>query len=168
MATILTKSTVYIGKNLFGIAKSCTCPDVETKDVELQNAIGSYNVPVAVNALTANIVLTGFDKDVFSKIANPFGELNMTVYGSLDTYSNETLSSSEQAKLVLRGSSRKFGLLGELTQQENLEQSLDFNISAAKFYINNVEKYHIDIPNLIWKVGGVDLLTTLKRNLALN
>lgn len=165
---IITNSTIYLAKNLFGTAKTITCPDVEMATEEFKYGYGSYELPVGINAMKSTIVLTGFDRDVFDKISNPFAELNMTVYGLIDTYNNETLSNSTQAKLILRGASKKFPLLGELKQQENIEQELEFNISAAKLHINNVEKYAIDIPNLIWRKNDVDLLAHLRKNLAIN
>jgi uncharacterized protein len=167
MPTILTNSTVYLGKNLFGTASSCTCPEIDMEVVETKNGYGNYNLPVGVKAMTASLTITGFDKEVFKKISNPFKEINMTVYGSLDTYTNETLTKSEQAKLVLRCASQKFGLLGELKQQENLEQNIDFNVSAAKLYIAGKEQYNIDLINMIWKINGVDQLENVRKNLAL-
>ncbi|MGN0014950.1 MAG: phage major tail tube protein [Candidatus Gastranaerophilaceae bacterium] len=167
MATILTNSTVYLGKNLFGSASSVTCPEIDMETVEMKNGIGTFNLPTAIKAMTASVTITGFDKDVFDKVSNPFSEINMTIYGSLDTYSNETLIKSEQAKLIIRASSQKFGLLGELKQQENIEQTLEFNVSAAKLIIGNVEKYHIDTINHILKIGGIDMLVKLRQNLAL-
>ena len=168
MPTILSNSTIYIGKNLFGKASTVTCPDIDIKTIEQQIGYGTMELPVGVNALKTSVTITGFDKDVFSKISNPFQEINMTVYGSIDEYTNETLSSSKQAKLVLRGASQKFGLLGELKQQENIEYPIDFNVSAAKLYIDGKEMFAIDVPNLIWRKDGIDLLATIKRNLALN
>ena len=168
MATILTNSTIYIGENLFGKAKKITAPEIEIDTEEIKTGYGKYNLPKGINAMSCNVELTGFYKDVFKKISNPFAEINMTIYGSLDTYSNETLTSSEQAKLVIRGSSQKFGLLGELEQQENITQTIDFSVSAASLYIGKTELYSIDVPNLIYRKDGIDLLTHVKRNLALN
>lgn len=167
MSTILTNSTVYLGKNLFGSASSVTCPEIDMETIELKKGIGSFNLPIAIKAMTTSITITGFDKDVFDKVSNPFSEINMTVYGSLDTYSNETLTKTEQAKLIIRASSQKFSLLGELKQQENLEQTIDFNVSAAKLIIGGSEKYHIDVINHILKINGEDILAKLRQNLAL-
>lgn len=168
MPTILTKGNVYLGKSLFGQFSKFTAPDIDMATSEIKNAIGSYNLPTAINVMKSTLTLIGFDKEVFSKVGNPYQELNLTAYGSLDKYSNETLESSEQAKLVIRGSSQKFSLLGELEQQNNIEQAIEFNVSAAKLYINNVEKYAIDIPNLVWRVNGVDILATVRKNLGIN
>lgn len=167
MPTILTNSTVYLGKNLFGKASECTCPEIDMEVTNAKNGYGNYSLPVGIKAMTASLNITGFDKDVFKKISNPFQEINMTVYGSLDTYTNETLTKTEQAKLVLRCASQKFGLLGELKQQENIEQKIDFNVSAARLYIAGKEQYHIDNINMILKINGVDLLEKIRKNLAL-
>lgn len=168
MTTLLTKGTMYLGKNLFGQFKECTPPDIDMETTEIKNGFGAYNLNTGVKAMTTNLVLTGFNKDVFSSIANPYAEINMTLYGSLDEFSNETIVSSKQAKLILRGASQKFALLGKIAQQENVEQSLDFNCSAAKLMIDGEEKYYVDTINLIWRVNGIDQLASMKRNLALN
>lgn len=168
MATILTNSTIYIGENLFGKASKVTAPEIEIDTEELKVGYGKYNLPKGINAMTCNVELTGFYKDVFKKISNPFGEINMTIYGSLDTYTNENLSSSEQVKLVIRGASQKFGLLGELEQQENITQTIDFSVSAATLYVGKTELYSIDVPNLIYRKDGIDLLAHIRKNLALN
>ncbi len=164
---IQTRFNVYLGKNLFGVASKFQGPDIESATVEIKNGIGTYNLPVGINAMSASLTLISFDKDVFSKVANPFAEINFTVYQSLDSFSNENLTKSESVKVVLRGSSSKFPLLGELEQQTNVEETLEFNISSAKKYIGSKEIYHVDIPNLIWKVNGVDLSAQLKKNLGL-
>ena len=168
MTTILTQSTIYIGENLFGKASKITAPEIEIDTEEFKAGIGKYNLPKGINAMSCNVELNGFYKDVFKKISNPFSEINMTIYGSLDTYTNETLSSNEQAKLVLRGSSQKFALLGELEQQENITYPIDFSVSMAALYIGGAELYYIDIPNLIYRKDGADLLAHIKKNLALN
>lgn len=168
MTTLLTKGTMYLGTNLFGRFKECTPPDIDMVTTEIKNGFATYNLNTAVKAMTANLVLMGFNEDVFSSIADPFSEINMTLYGSLDEFSNETIVSSKQAKLILRGASQKFGLLGKIAQQENTEQSIDFNCSAARLIVNNKEKYYIDANNLIWRVDGIDKLAEMKRNLALS
>lgn len=167
MPTILTKSTIYLGENLFGKASKITAPDIDHETLEIKNALGTYNVNTAIKAMTTSVTLNGFYKSVFDKIANPLSEINMTIYGSLDTFNNETLTKSEQAKLIIRGSSQKFSLLGELEQQNNIDYSIDFNCSSARLFVGNIEKYYIDIPNMIWKIGGVDILAKIKKNLAL-
>ncbi len=168
MTEIITQSTIYLGKNLFGSLSSCTAPDIESVSVDIKNGYGTYSLPVGVNALTSTINLLSFDEDVLSKIGNPFKSINATIYASGDKFTNEDLKSSDQIKLVLRGSAKKFGLLGgELKRQETSDNVIELNVSAAKLYINNKEKYHIDVPNLIWKVDGVDLLATIRKNLAL-
>lgn len=168
MAYVLTKATIYLGKNLFGTASKIVAPEIDAETTEQKNGFGAYNLPIGIKAMTSSITLTGFDVDVFNKISNPLAEINMTIYASLDEFNNETLSNSKPVKLVMRGSSQKFSLLGELEQQKNIEYPVDFNISAAKLFINNQEKYNIDIPNLIWKVNGVDLMAKVKKNLALS
>ncbi len=168
MTTILTNSTIYIGENLFGWSPKVTAPEIEIDKEEIKTGYGKYELPKGINAMSATVELTGFNKNVFKKISNPFGEINMTIYGSLDTYTNESLSSNEQVKLVLRGSSKKFGLLGELEQQENIKQPIEFSVSAASLYIGKTEIYAIDIPNLIYRKDGVDLIAHIRKNLALN
>lgn len=167
MPNIITKSTIYIGENLFGKASKITAPEIDYETVEIKTAIGTYSLNTAVKAMTASVTLNGFYKEVFQKIANPLAEINMTIYGNIDEYSNETLISSKQAQLIMRAQSQKFPMLGELEQQSNIEYNIDFNCSAVKLFINNTEKYHIDIPNMIWKVNGEDLLLKVKKNLGL-
>jgi|GEM_PF-7058178 len=168
MTVILTNSTIYIGENLFGKASKITAPEIEIDKEEFKTGYGKYNLPKGINAMSANVTLNGFYKDVFKRISNPFAEINMTIYGSLDSYTNETLSSSEQAKLILRGSSQKFSLLGELEQQENIEYEMDFDVSAASLYIGKTKLYEIDVPNLIYEKDGVDMLEHIRKSLALN
>ena len=168
MTSLITKSTVYLGKNLFGCASKINCPVIDMTTEEIKLAFGSYNVNTAIKAMSSSLTLTSFDKDVFDKIQNPYSVLNFTVYGSLDNFENGALASSEQVKLVLCGTSQKFALLGDLEQQKISEYPIDFNISAIKLYIKGQEKLYIDIPNLIWRKNGVDMLSEIRKNLALN
>lgn len=167
MVTVLTKANIYLGKSLFGIANKVTAPDIEMETTEIKHGLGGFEVNTAFKSMTANINLQGFDADVFNNIANPFSSLNFTIYGSLDTYTNGGLEASKQAKLILRGTSKKFSLLGELEQQNNIDYSIDFNVTCAKLYIDGTEKYAIDNDNLIYRVNGADLLATVRKNLAL-
>lgn len=168
MPTIITKANVYLGKSLFCIANKVTAPDIDMETITITHGLGSYDLNTAFKAMKANINIQGFDKDVFKTISNPFGWLNFTIYGALEEYSNESLVGSEQVKLIIRASSKKFSLLGELEQQKNLDYPIDFNVSAAKLYIENKEQYVIDNINQIYRIGGVDLLAKVRKDLALN
>lgn len=167
MTTILTNSSVYLGTNLFGKVQKFTTPEVETNTVDIKYGYGTFKLPVGVNALSCSMELLCLDENVFNRVANMFNETNLTVYGSLSKFNNETLTDEVQAKLVLRGSLNKRVTLGELVQQENATYNVDLNISAYKLIVNGSTWEHLDIPNLIWKINGSDVLGKLKKNLAL-
>lgn len=167
---ILKDSTVYLGKNLFGVASKATAPeiDMETINIKTLGSIGEYNLNGGVKAMTSSLTITGFDKEVFSKVANPYAEINLMILGSIKKFENENLVDELPAKLSIRGSSQKFSLLGELEAQSNIEQNIDFNVSAARLTINKKEIYNIDVINNIWIVNGVDLLAKMRKNLGLS
>lgn len=168
MTTILTNSSVYLGTNLYGKVDKFTTPDVEVNTVEMKQGYGTYKLPVGINPLTVSFDLTCLDKTVYSKISNPFNEVNLTVYGSLSTFNNETLTKEQQAKLIMRGSLGKKSLLGELKQQENSTIAIEMNISSFKLIVAGETWEHLDIPNVIWTVNGKDMLANLKKNLGLS
>ncbi len=168
MGVIFTRANVYLGKSLFLISNKVTGPDIDMETTTITHGLGSFDVNTAFKAMKASINIQGYDKDVFRSVANPYSELNFTIYGSLDEYTNETLAKSEQAKLIIRASSQKFALLPELEAQKNPDWNIDFNVSAAKLYIEGKEEYAIDNINLIYRIRGVDLLTKVRKNLALN
>lgn len=167
MTTILTNSTVYLGTNLFGKVQKFTCPELEMNGVDIKNGYGSYKLPTGANSLSVSMELLCLDADVFKKVSNPFEEINFTVYGSLSEYRNETLEKETQAKLILRGSLAKKQLLGELTLQENTTNTIELNISAYKLIVGNETLEQYDVPNLIWKIDGRDILAKVKRNLGM-
>ena len=167
---ILKDATVYLGENLFGKASKATAPDIDMEQIAIKamGGIGEFNLNGGVKAMTSSVTITGFDKDVFAKIADPYSEISFMILGSIKKYENETLVDELPAKLAIRGSSQKFSLLGELEAQENIEYPIDFNVSAATLTVNGKQLYDIDMINNIWIVNGVDRLAKTKRNLGLS
>ncbi|MCD8024750.1 MAG: phage major tail tube protein [Candidatus Gastranaerophilales bacterium] len=168
MVTALTKATIYLGTNLFGIVSSITCPEINMETSEYKHGLGAYNINVGYQAMTASVTIKGFEKKLLDEIANPFETHVFTVYGSLDTYTNAGYQSSKQAKITMRGNVSKMPLLGELKQQENTELTFEFNISYIQFTVDGDEVKTVDNANLIYRVNGKDILSEIKANLALS
>lgn len=168
MTTIMTNSTLYLNKNLFGKIDSFKTPDIEFETIEIKTGMGAVEVPTGLKAMSASLTLNSHDKEVLKAAFDAFSAVNMTFYGSLDTFENNTLTKSEQAKLIMRASSKKASTFGEAKPQENPSPSFDFSVSALKIYIGSKELLYVDVPNFIYRKDGKDMLAHIKENLALN
>lgn len=170
MTTVITDGTLYLGRNLFGTVTNIKAPEIEPNTLEIKTvgAVGTYNLPLmSVKELKSSATLTGYDLNVFKKIADPSKELSMTIYADIKEYTGDTLVSQKPFVLTLRGCCTKFQALGELKAQENIEFPMEFDNTAMKKTIDGEDVYEIDIPNYIYKVNGVDLLEKTRRNLGL-
>lgn len=170
MTKVITDGTVYLGRNLFGEVSNIKAPDIEPNSLEIKTigGVGTFSINLmSVKELKSSFTLTGFDAEVFKKVANPNEELTYTIYSDLKEYNGETLVSQKPYTLQLRGSCSKFPLLGEMKAQENTDFQLEFNNTAAKLTVDGAELYDIDVTNHVYKVNGVDLLAKTKANLGL-
>ena len=153
MTTILTNSTVYLGTNLFGKVQKFTCPELEMNGVDIQKGYGTYKLPTGANSLSVSMELLCLDETVFKKVANPFEEINFTVYGSLSEYRNETLEKETQAKLILRGS---------LAKKQLLEYKNDFEVNLNLINVLNfVCKTELIILSFPVELPTYDLLNSI-------
>lgn len=171
MTKVITDGTLWLGRNLFGTVSSIKAPEVEPNTLQIKTigAVGEYSVNLnSVKELKSSATLTGYDLEVFKKIADPTSELTMTIYAEIKEYSGAALISQKPYVLKLRGSCSKFQLLGEMKAQENIEFPMEFNNTALKLTVGGEEVYEIDIPNYIYKVNGVDKLAQTRKNLGLS
>lgn len=173
MATtkVITDSLLYIGGgDCFGRAKKVTPPKITYGSVEIKD-IASMGTLILnngkVDPLTCDITLNSFYPEVFAKIANPFQAVDLKIYNNSFEYQNDTKTGSQSIKLFMRGSSKEFGLLGEINEHDNMEYDMSFNVSMAQLIVGGRELYHIDFTNQIFIVDGVDVRSEILGNLGL-
>lgn len=168
---VFTDCCLYIGSNeLFGKAKSIEPPTIQNKKVELSD-LGSLGTIKLFNgkieAMETTITLNSFYREVFEKIANPYKAVDIKAYGNFTEYENDTATENFGTKLFLRGTSQEFPLLGTMSEHDNMEYEMKFDLTMARLVQDNKELYYIDIPNNIYIVGGVDIRSDILRNLGL-
>lgn len=169
---VFTDSCLYIGTNndLFGRATSITPPSIKNKKVELSDlgSIGEIKLSNGkIEAIETTITLNSFYPDVFAKIANPFRAVELKAYENFVEYENEDAVENIGSKLFMRGTSQEFGLLGEMSEHDNMSYEMKFDLTMARLIDNGKELYYIDIPNNVFIVNGVDVREDILKNLGL-
>ncbi|MDD3236808.1 MAG: phage major tail tube protein [Candidatus Gastranaerophilales bacterium] len=168
---MLVDACIYVGaNNCLGIASSVTSPVIKHKTIDVNDlgSCGSYKLNTGkVEAMTTKITLNSFYEEIFAQIANPCEAVEIAIYGDLMEYTGDKVTSHKGVKLFIRGTSEEFGLLGELKDHENMNYDMNFNLTMARLVVGGKERYHIDIPNNIHKVNGIDVRAEINKNLGI-
>lgn len=173
MATVtvnrITNANVLLdGNALIGKVEEVTIPQIKTVQAEHKalGMIGKLSYPSGVDKLEAKFKFNAVYPDVLAKSANPFGSVQLTVRGNLETYQGSRRSSEVPAVWYLEGSWMSQGDLG-FKHQENVETEMTFNAQKVRCEIGGTEIFNYDGPNNIWVVDGEDLLANYRANLGL-
>lgn len=170
---VISDACIYIGANndCFGRATKITPPTIKHGEVEL-NDLGSMGTLKLANgkidgALETKITLNSFYKDIFQKISNPFGSVDLKLCSNVMQFENDEVTANTGLTLYMRGKSSEFPLLGEMNEHDNMNYEMTFNCSMVRLVDNGKELYYIDILNNIWIVNGVDIRKDIIKNLGL-
>lgn len=168
---IMVDCNFYVGdKNCFASASEVSVPSIKYKKVEFSSiaSIGTQKLPTGkIEALESKVKLTGFSSDVFSEVADPFGSVDVTVYGDLVSFDGDEVTGHKPAVLSMSVSTAEFKALGDKKEHDNIEQEITFDVSAFTLEVNGKELYKVDIANNILKVNGKDLRKDINANLGL-
>ena len=149
----ITDSLIYVeGGDCFGKAKKVTPPKITCGGVEIKDpaSLGTLILNNGkIDPLTCDITLNSFYPEIFAKIANPFQAVNLKIYNNIAEYQNDTKIGNQSIKLFMRGTSKEFGLLGEINEHDNMEHEMSFNVSMAQLIVGGRELFHVDITNNI-------------------
>ena len=162
----LTNANIYMdGNNLLGRAEEIQLPQIKHKmaDHKALGMVGSAEFFAGIDKLECKIKWNSLYTEVLKKAANPFVAVQIQARASLETYNNMGRLAEVPAIAYISGTFKEFPL-GTLKPQENAEYETTMSVNYAKLIVAGEEIFEIDVLENIYKVDGVDVLTTFRIN----
>lgn len=162
----LTNMNVYVdGANFLGRASEVTLPSV--KDVMAdQKGLGMFGkakVPSGIDDMECNIKWVAPNRDVMRAFADPRRAPLLQFRGSMETH--DTTGLIAEVPVIVDVSGRRMERpLGTAKKQETVEPETKLAVTYYKLTIDGEELEEIDVLANIYKVDGVDILATYRRN----
>lgn len=163
----LTNANIYMdGNNLLGRAEEIQLPQIKHKmaDHKALGMIGSAEFFAGIDKMESKIKWNALYPEVLKKAANPFIAVQIQARASLETYNSMGKIAEVPAIAYLSGTFKEFPL-GNLKAGDNAEYETTMSVNYAKLIVDGEEIFEIDILGNIYKVDGVDILTTYRANI---
>ena len=163
----LINANVYMnGSNLLGRAEEVQLPQIKHKMAEHKalGMIGSAEFFAGIDKLECKIKWNALYPDVLTTCANPFVAVPIQVRASLETYTSAGRVSEVPAIAFISGTFKEFPL-GTIKPGDNAEYETTMSVTYAKLVVDGADIFEIDVLENIYKVNGVDILSTFKANI---
>lgn len=164
----ILNANVYIDgtNNLLGRAASITLPDVKAT-IETHRGlgmIGSVEFPTGLEVLVTKIKWAGFYADAVKLGSNPFASHKLQARASVEAFGPGGRVSEESlvCSLICSWKTKPLGTFAPGTKQETEDE---LSTTYLKLTQNGKDLIEIDVHQNVWKVDGVDVLATYKKNL---
>jgi P2 family phage contractile tail tube protein len=165
----ITNANIYVdGSSKLGRAEEISLPNVKFKMSE-HKAIGLFGAmefPSGVDKLEMKIKWNSFYVDVMKKSANPFQSVQLQLRANMETYDANGRSAQVPVVVFITAQYKDFPL-GNFKQHDNVELESNLNVYYFKMEINGEEIAECDVLANIYKVNGVDLLSSYRQNLGI-
>lgn len=163
----VTNANIYInGNSLLGQAEEVSLPDIKHKMAEHKalGMVGSVEFFSGIEKMEAKIKWNSFYLDTFKKAANPFQAIQMQVRSSLETYTSSGRTTQVPVVVHLTATFKNVPT-GNFKQHDNVELESNLNVTYCKIVIGGQTVMELDVLANIYKVDGVDVLSTYRQNL---
>ena len=163
----ITNANVYIDGNcLLGRVDEIKLPDISVKMTEHKalGMIGTIELPTGFDKMEGDIKWNSFYPEVFGKLADPFGTVQLQVRSSVDSYASQGRVSQVPLVTFLTVSFKK-NPLGSYKQNDNAEFDSSFAAYYVKQVLDGVEVLELDVLANIYKVNGIDKLDMYRTNI---
>lgn len=161
-------ANVYIdGTNsLLGRAKEVTLLDVvaNTEEHKGLGMVGALELPNGLAAMVTKIKWAGWYPDQLTLGANPFKSHKLQLRASVEEYGAGGRV-GEKALVVLLTVSWKKTPLGAFVSGAGQEPEDELTTTYVKVTLDGKELVEIDVHENVWRVNGVDVLETYRKNL---
>lgn len=163
----VTNTNVYVdGVSFLGRAEEITLPQVKQKmsDHKGLGLAGSLELPSGIDKLECKIKWASLYPEVLKKAANPFKPVPLQVRTSLETYTGQGRTAEVPVVVYLTVSCKEFPL-GAYKHHDPAEFETNHSCSYVKLVVDGEEILEIDVFANIYKVDGMDLLETYRKNI---
>lgn len=163
----LTNANIYVnGSTMLGKAEEVSLPAVKFMMAEHKalGMIGKMEFPSGIDKLEAKIKWNSFYADAMKTFGSPFKNLQIQVRANLETYDSTGRSTQVPVICYITAAAKDFPM-GNFKQHDNVELESNLSVYYVKLAINGGSIVEIDVLANIWKVDGVDQLSTYRANL---
>jgi uncharacterized protein len=162
----LTNMNVYVdGANFLARASEITLPNI--KDVMADHKglgmFGKAQVPSGIDMMEMTIKWVAPNRDVMVAFSDPRQAPILQCRGSLETHNSAGLLSEVPVVAEFVGRRMEHNL-GSAKKNEPVEPETKLAVTYYKLTIDGEEIMEIDVLENIYKVDGVDILATYRRN----
>lgn len=168
---VIVDGVAYLnGAHQLGKIKEFEPPEIVQKMAECEDlgSLGKYKIPILkIDELSTKVVFNSFYASIFESFANPMGVNILALQYSAYEYENQAMTGIKQGRLIMRTTAEKLKVLCDLKGQEPGDYPIELNCSMLSHTFGGKEKYYLDIPNRIYRVGGIDLLAGVNSALGL-
>mgnify|MGYP003408181024 FL=1 len=156
------------GKQLIGTV-NVELPKLEQLTETIQGAGIAGEIEAVIKgqfkAMSATIETRTVTDDSFS-LLDPNG-IDLTFRGNIQAGDSSTGRLTDTAlKVRIKAQSKVFDI-GKLEAGKAMGTKNEFSVSYYKVWFDNEEHLEVDIPNYIFKIGGIDYLAGVRKNLGL-
>lgn len=156
------------GETFFGFADEMTIP-VVTATTQEHNSLGGFgtiNLVTGMEAMEGEIKWKGMDKTIDKATANPYRERDLMVMGNIEQYAGTLGRVNKPFKYFMRVRFRATAS-ADFASKTDVDSSTPYDCYAIKKEIDGEVMYDYDPRNKIHKVGGVDVLAEVRRNMGI-
>lgn len=125
---------------------------------------GTLELPSGLAALTVTVKVSGLYPDLQKFGGNPFATRRIQVRANVETHDADGRIAELPLVCTIGGRWKKLGGL-TIKPQENTDLDDEVAVHYIKTVLGGDELYEIDVHANIYRVGGVDLLETMRKNL---
>lgn len=155
------------GASYLGIAEELTTPKLSRKTEDYQGAgmIGAVSVGLGFDASALDMELTigGLDATMIKSYSANIDGTQLRFSGS---YSNDATGDAIACEIQTRGRVQETDW-GSAKQGDNTQHKYTLKNTYCKITIDGEEVFEIDLLNMVWKVGGTDMMEKHRANMGL-
>lgn len=163
----IVAANVYIqGNSMLGRASKVDLPDVELlmNDHMALGMVGELELPVGFKKMEGSIDWNNFYQDVATLVTNPFSPLEMQLRANVETWDSSGRS-AQTPMVVFMTVIFKTWSLGKYEPRKKAEFPSKFSATYFRQNIGGVDVLEIDMFANVYKVNGIDQLTTFRSNI---
>lgn len=164
----VSNCAVYIdGESFLGQAEEITCPDVAPKFIDHKGLglIGEIELATtAIQKMSSKIKWNGVSASAMKKLHNPFQAVRLQVRANIDEYVGQSRVGQIPCVIRMTAAPKKAGGM-VFKPNDNVEREDELNVTMYSLEIDEQEIVYVDVLANIWRVNGVDILSTFRDNL---
>lgn len=165
----ITNGNLYVNANSWlGLVEEVTLPEIKAKLAEHKalGMVGVVEFPTGFEKMEAQVKMTSYDAGAMALAGDIFTTQNFQLLANMQTHGAGGVIADVPVAVFMTGTFKNLPL-GGFKAQEQVDLTLQLNITYVKLVINDVDIMEFDAVTNIYRIMGVDKLLTYRTNLGL-